>query len=431
MSETGQPGCFGLSQRARRTTSAPIGYLITKAMQTPGLISLAAGLVDYESLPGEATAALAAELLGDVARARPALQYGTTEGDPVLRGILLDHLAGLDGVVPQTLGGVEDLLVTTGSQQLLYLLTDVLVDPGDIVLTGWPSYFVYTGTLAAAGADVRGVDMDADGILPEALEDVLETLARQGQLPRVKILYLVSYHQNPTGITLAGDRKPRILEIVRRFSRDHRILIIEDAAYRELTYQGEVPRSCRALPGGRDHVALLQTFSKPFAPGLKTGYGLLPRDLVAPVLLQKNNMDFGSANLMQHLLVAAMRDGTYARHLARLRETYARKCRAMLDALQEHLGDFRPADVHWTHPRGGLYVFLTLPAHIDTRDTGPLFARCLEEGVLYVPGDLCFGPDPTRDAPRSTMRLSFGVATEADLREGVARLARAIRAVDV
>lgn len=401
---------------------------MAEAVGNPSLISLAAGLVDYETLPGAETAELAARILADEDHAKIALQYGTTDGLKSLRKRLVDHMAALDGETAESLGlDIEQLVVSTGSQEMLFLLADVLLDPGDIVLTGWPSYFVFTGTLESAGARVRAVDMDEQGIIPEALDARLAELDAAGELPRVKMLYLVTYHQNPSGITLAGDRKPAILDIIRRYSRKQRILILEDAAYRELTYEGQAPPSFRKFDRAGEYSAVLQTFSKPFAPGLKTGYGLLPRELLAPVMVQKGNIDFGSANLCQHLLHEAMATGLYQRHVQTLCREYARKRDVMLAALDEHLGDL--AGASWTHPTGGLYVWLALPEGIDTGRGGELFGRAMAEGMLYVPGEFCFGPDETRDKPANTIRLSFGVARCEAIGEGIARLARAIRSL--
>lgn len=420
---------FALSSRARRATSQPISYLMAQAVDNPHLISLAAGLVDNDTLPCAEARELLEAILADPRRGRAALQYGTTHGLLELREALLEHLCRLDGATPAELGlSAEDVIVTTGSQQLLALLTDVLVDPGDIVITAWPSYFVYAGVLQAAGAQVRCVDVDEDGIRPGSLDALLGELEGQGLLGRVKIVYVVTDHDNPAGITLAAHRRPAVLEVVRRWSRERRILLLEDAAYRELTFDGPPLASIKRHDAGNERVALLQTFSKPFAPGLKTGYGLLPRGLMDAVVLQKGNQDFGSANLCQHLLLAALRTGAYDRHLAVLRAQYARKCAAMLEAMDEHLGGFAPGEVHWTRPRGGLYVYLTLPETFDTGREGPLFPRALAEGVLYVPGEYCYGPDPTRRPPRNTMRLSFGVAGVEAIRGGIERLARAIRA---
>lgn len=444
---------FRFSQRACRTTEQPISYLMAAAVEQPGLISLAAGLVDYETLPGPQAAELLSDLLRDTARSRIALQYGTTQGLADLRQTVLEHMARLDGVSSDDLAASpDDVVISTGSQQLLFTITDVLVDPGDIVITERPTYFVYTGVLRTIGADVRAVDMDEQGMDPAALDETLGRIAREGNLSRVKIVYLCDYHQNPTGLTLAAGRRKAILEIVKRYSAEHRILLLEDAAYRELTYQegsglearglrsdsvpsqasGLEPQSSTAPPSIKSfdrenrYVALLQTFSKPFAPGVKTGYGLLPRDLVEAVLLQKGNHDFGSANLCQHLLLAAMKRGIYDEHVKVLCDHYATKRDAMLEALDERLGDLDGA--HWTRPSGGLYVWLTLPERFDTSRDGALFSRAIAEGVLYVPGIYCFPDTEQRPAPRSTMRLSFGVSTADQIRQGIARLARAIKA---
>lgn len=419
---------FHFSQRARRTQAQPISYLMEQAVCNTELISLAAGLVDYTTLPGDDTAELLREILTQPATARAALQYGTTEGLAELRAELLCHFEKLNDWKSADIHvSTDDLIITTGSQQMLFILGDVLIDPGDIVLTAWPSYFVFTGTLTAQGAEVRGIDMDEQGIRPEALEATLRKLSDSGDLQRVKMLYLVSYHQNPTGITLSAERRPQIYEIIRRFSAEHRILILEDAAYRELTYQGTPPPSIKKYDTTNEYVALLQTFSKPFAPGVKCGYALLPHDLVEPVVLQKGNHDFGSANLTQHLMLAAMRTGVYRHHVNELCANYAHKRDVMLEALEEQLGDIGDG-VHWTRPNGGLYIYLTLPEAVDTGRDSQLFGRAIEEGVLYVPGSFCYGPDPTRPIPNHQMRLSFGVAEPDEIRTGIERLARAIKA---
>ncbi|MFP4355332.1 MAG: PLP-dependent aminotransferase family protein [Phycisphaerae bacterium] len=415
---------FGFSQRARRSSRQPISELMALAVTRPDLISLAAGLVDYDLLPSQSTAELAHKVLADPRRSRASLQYGTTPGLRSLRSALLEHLEQLDGTGPGGLDAtVNDLIVTTGSQQMLFILTDLLVDPGDIVITGWPSYFVYTGTLASAGAQVRCVDVDADGFVPESLESLLAELQAEGQIERVKIVYIVSYHQNPTGLTVAEDRRARLVEIVRRYSTCHRILLLEDAAYRELTYEGHVPRSIKSYDEGNQTVALLQTFSKPFSPGLKTGYALLPTDLVGPAVIQKGNHDFGSVNFVQEILGQAMAGGEYQRHLRTVCAGYARKRDAMLAAMEEHFGG--DEHVHWTRPTGGLYVWLTLPSRIDTGADSPLCAAALEEGMIYVPGEYCFGPDSRRQRPTNCIRLSFGLAGTDQIAEGIARLARA------
>ena len=425
---TTDPGSFGFSARARRTQRQPIGFLMAQAVQNPDVISLAAGLVDYDTLPGAEAADLVAAMMRDD-QLHAALQYGTTEGLRGLREAVFAHMAALDGWKPAEVAATpDDVLITTGSQQMLFLLGDVLIDPGDIVITCWPSYFVYTGVLESLGAHVRCADMDDDGLVPESLERVFAALQAEGSLGRTKILYLVSYYQNPTGISLARHRRKRVVDIVRRYSRDHRILIVEDAAYRELTFGGDVPPSLKVFDPENRFVALLQTFSKTFSPGLKVGYGLLPRDLVEPVTLQKGSHDFGSASFCQQLILRALKTGAYARHAAEVCRSYAVKRTAMLEALDEHMGRLH-MDIHWTRPSGGLYVFLTLPEGMETHTRSPLFARALAEGMMYVPGEYCYPPDPQRTIPQNTMRLSYGVCGVDDIRAGIAALARAVEAV--
>lgn len=420
---------FGLSARAHRAVDQPISFLMAEALRRPGLISLAAGFVDYQTLPAEPMRRLCDRLLADPDTARAALQYGTTMGYPPLREALFEHMAALDGLsVTELPGSPEQVVVSTGSQQLLHILTDLMVDPGDIVITAWPSYFVYTGALSAFGAVVRSVGMDEHGIRPDALEALLASLEDEGALGRVKIVYVQSHHQNPTGLTLAAERRAPIFDLVRRYSEKagHRILLIEDAAYRELTYEGEAPPSIKRLDTDNDTVALLQTFSKPFAPGIKTGYGLLPGDLAEPVLLSKGGRDFGSPNLQQYLLNEAIRTGAYAGQVENVCAAYRAKRDAMLEALDEHLGGVEGAS--WTRPTGGLYVWLTLPDAIDTGRHGKLFNAALDAGMLFVPGEYCYPTDPARTIPNHTIRLSFGVPSVGQIHEGIERLAAAVRA---
>lgn len=411
-----------LSAKARRSGEQPISFLMAAALANPDLISFAAGFVDPLTLPVEDVRAIAASILADPVRARAALQYDTTLGLAPLRAALRDHLATLDGVAPAF--AADQVLVTTGSQQALYLAAQVLLDPGDIVLVEAPSYFVYTAALASFGARCIGIPMDEGGMRIDLLERELHQLDRDGLLRRVKAVYTVDYFQNPTGLTLSAERRPRLLEVVRRFSRDHRIVILEDAAYRELNYDAAKPppRSIHALDREGTFVAYFGTFSKPFAPGIKTGYAVLPRDLLAPVLDQKGNHDFGSPSFSQHVALAALRDGRYAEHLRVLRAGYRAKRDAMVAALRTHM----PAGVRWTEPDGGLYVWLTLGEDADTSRPGVLFDAAVREGVLYVPGDYCFVPDAV--VPRNQMRLCFATVEVARIEEGVRRLARAVRA---
>jgi 2-aminoadipate transaminase len=419
---------FRLSTRATQTHDQPISYFMQQAVENPDLISLAAGLVDPCSLPAAEVREVLDELLADPVAAQSALQYGTTHGYAPLRDKILDRAMSLDRT---TAAGVslsaDDVIVTTGSQQLLYMVGELLLDPGDIVIAEAPSYFVYHGTLTSLGVRTLQVPMDEEGMDTAALEDLLVRLEKTGDLERVKLIYTIDYFQNPTGLTLSMPRRRHLMDLVRRFSKRQRIFVLEDAAYRELRFDGIDVPSIKSLDEDNAHVILAMTFSKPMAPGLKTGYGLLPTELVTPLLRFKGNHDFGSCNLAQHLLDRVLASGAYLRHVEHLSHVYRLKRDTILAALAE---EFAGAEgMKWTRPDGGMYVWLT-----SAVATGPdsLFMKAsLAEGVLYVPGQFCYVNGENGKLPKNEARLCFGVASHDQLREAVRRLGRAAAACSV
>jgi 2-aminoadipate transaminase len=416
---------INLSAACERTSPPAISSLMQQALANPGLISLAAGFVDQKSLPVEATARAVAALLGDSREGLRALQYGTTIGDLGFRSRLVAHLERGERVPAGTFrSAIGRTVVTSGSQQLLYLVAEALVDPGDIVLVEAPTYFVYLGLLETRGARAIGVATDDHGLRLDALESTLAEIEERGELDRVKLIYTVTEHSNPTGISLAPERRGPLVEIARRWSKSHRIYVLEDAAYRGLTFSGTEPPSVWSHDRAGDTVILSRSFSKTYSPGLKTGFGVLPEALVEPVLRLKGNHDFGSGNFAQVLLERLLADGSYDRHVETLVALYRRKRDVMLGALEEHFEPFEGA-VSWTRPNGGLFVWLTVPEGLDTGPGGPLWSRSLDEGVLYVPGALAFADAPGQ-VVKNHARLCFGVPAEADLREGARRLASAV-----
>ncbi len=413
-----------LSTTSLHLPGSPISELMQHALSNPKLISLAAGFVDHATLPTEAVQRATEALLSNPSEGRRALQYGTTIGDFQLRARLIARLEKEDGVSAGTFDhALPHTVVTTGSQQLLYLLAEALLDRGDIVLVESPTYFVFMGLLQMRGVEVVGVETDEGGLRLDALEDALQELESQGKLDRVKLVYTISEHSNPTGLSLAADRRAPLVELVNRWSKRHQIYILEDAAYRGLSFSGVEPPSVWSQDADGRCVILARTFSKTFSPGLKTGYGVLPSSLVAPVLSLKGNHDFGSNNFAQLLLEQAMANGDYDRQVERLRITYKRKRDVLLESLETHFGGFE--GVSWTHPEGGLYVWLTVPEELDTGRAGPLFGRCLDRGVLYVPGEYSFAETPGI-VPTWHARLCYGVPKEAELAEGIRRMAEAL-----
>jgi 2-aminoadipate transaminase len=203
-------------------------------------------------------------------------------------------------------------------------------------------------------------------------------------------------------------------------------VILEDAAYRELRYDGaaEGYRSIKSYDAENLFTAIGHTFSKPFAPGLKLGYTAMPDDLMHAVIQQKGNHDFGTANLCQHIALETLTDGSYYEHVKVLQEAYRAKRDLILAALDRRLGDV--PGVTWTHPHGGLYTWLTLPPEADTSRGGAMFRACVDAGVLYVPGDYCFQPDDTGHVPTNHVRLSFGQVAAEQIEPGIERLASVI-----
>jgi 2-aminoadipate transaminase len=408
------------SHKSLRTADQPISYFMQQAVENPNLISLAAGLVDPWSLPATETKDAIAAILSQPEPAQAALQYGTTHGYGPLREKLLCRNCALDGVEAAELSLTPDeVVVTSGSQQLLYLVSEMLLDAGDLVITEAPSYFVYQGTLASMGVDTLAVPMDDDGMDTAALAELLARLEKTGQLERLRLIYVCDYYQNPSGLSLSLARRRHLLELVGRYSRHQRIFIIEDAAYRELRYDGPILPSIKSFDLENRYVVLAQTFSKPCAPGFKTGYGFMPRELVGPLLRLKGNHDFGSNNFTQHFLERLLASGAYDRHVAHLCTVYRDKRDALIDALTREFAHV--PGIRWTCPSGGLYVWMTFPPEVGTGPDSPMMKACLDAGVLYVPGQFCYAGLPEH-VPLNQARLSFGPVPPEQIGEGVRRL---------
>ena len=416
-----------LSKLGRRTSEPPISWLMKQALQRPGLISLAAGFTDNPTLPVRETGAIVEGLLRGK-KGQPHLQYGTTPGDTRLRQLTAARLAHLDNRSAKTAAYAPDrLLITHGSQQLLYILSEILFDPGDLVLVEDPSYFVYLGIMQSHGIRGRGIRLEADGIDLAQLEATLNQLQQAGELPRLKALYLVSYHSNPAGITTSATKKAAALKLLRRYEKaaGHPIYLIEDAAYRELRFAGEDTPSALSLDRRADRVVYTSTFSKPFATGVRVGFGLLPEPLLTAALRVKGNHDFGTANFLQQILTQALANGSYETQVTKLRRRYARKAKAMTQACAAHF----PDAVQWVNPTGGLYVWARLPAKVRSGLKSALFEAAMRHKVLYVPGSLCYCDDTTRRKPNRELRLSYGNASLKEIEEGIARLGRVLKKV--
>lgn len=417
---------IAFSQRRHRAAAQSISYLMEQGILNRDVISLAAGFVDEATLPVPLVRNALDRVLPETPDGQHVLQYTATAGDLELRGLLLEHLARLEGTDVDSLGvDADNIVVTAGSQQLLQHVADVTLDPGDICLVAGPTYFVFLGTLNAVGAKTIAVKTDEHGMCMDSLEATLQRIEADGELERVKLIYLVSWFENPSSLTLSLERRHQVLDIAERWSKRHRILILEDTAYRELDYDGEHLPSVWNCDGNRDRVILGQTFSKSFSPGLRVGYGVLPDDFVKAVHDVKGNLDFGSAHLNQKILADVLKSGDYEAHVASLCESYRLKRDAMVAAAERYFSDIPGAS--WHDPHGGLYVWMTLPESVPTGFDSPLFERAVKtEGVMYVPGDICY-PDESEIRLPTQMRLSFGVESPETIDEGMRRLANAVR----
>jgi len=418
-----------MTRRGEWAARQKIGYLMQQGVDHPDCLSLAAGLVDYSSLPVELVHTVMERILSDPARARAALQYGTTPGSMTFRHQIGEFLAELDETEtrPEQIPA-DRILITTGSQQFLDLVSQAVFDPGDICLVTAPSYFVYLSTLEGIGVEMVAVACDDEGICPDALDERLRQIDEAGQLPRVKMLYLVSYFDNPRGITMTLERRKQVLEVLIRWSDRQFIYLLEDAAYREIWFDDPPPPSILSLDRHKNRVIYTQTFSKSLSPGLRTAFGVLPRDLVKPVTDLKSIHDFGSPHLNQFVIANLIETGEYARHVAEVRRSYRDKAEAMWRGLEDYILPLPETDAR--RPEGGLYVWLRCTAaNCETNFDRKLFQTAVDhQKVMFVPGELFYSDPDDPDASR-TMRLSFGVQPIDNLAKGVRRLGEALTEV--
>ena len=416
------------SAAAQRSSNQTISYLMEASFRYPDCISLAAGFVDETTLPTRLVLDAAQRVLTPDASGRSTLQYGTTPGPEPLRAVFRSHLARLEDDPAVDNLPLDRIMLTTGSQQMLNLLSQVLFEPGDICLVAAPTYFVYLSVLEGTGAEIIPIATDQQGIQPQGLETLLQTLKDQGKRSRIKLVYAVSYYDNPSGISISAERRKRLVQIVKNWSSPEQpLLLLEDTAYRELRYDGPVLPSLWSYDDTQKTVILTHTFSKTFSPGLRIGLSVLPEFLVKPVSDLKGNEDFGSARLNQHLVADVLQSGSYAAHVDQVIAGYTTKRDAMLAAAGEYFFDIPGVD--WERPAGGLYVWMSLPPKIQTGFDSWLFEYATQTAnVIYVPGELCY-PMSWPKRPRNQMRLSFGVESPDKIREGIKRLASAVRHV--
>ncbi len=389
------------ADRARDLAASEIRALFS-VVNRPEIVSFAGGMPDTTAMDLGPVAELTAAVVRD--HGHTALQYGGGQGREELRELLVDVMAR--GGAPAT---PDELLVTVGGQQALELIAKCFVDPGDVVLAEGPTYVGGVGALSSHQADLRHVPMDAEGMRTDLLEEALAALKREGR--RAKYVYTIPNHQNPGGVSLSEERRVHLAEL----AEEHDLLLLEDGAYSLLDFEGHVGTSLRSLVP--DRVVYVGTMSKTFAPGVRTGWIAAPTPVRERLVVLREAADLCPGNLTQLVVERWLATQPWEEQVAQYRALYAAKARTMLDALAAEM----PEEVAWTTPRGGMFVWVTVPRGIDT---SALLAKAIVNRVAYVPGRGFFGDAQGGDA----LRLCFSYASVERIREGVGRLAELLHA---
>lgn len=375
---------------------------LLKLTQRPEIISFAGGLPSPESFPIDDLK----EVINDVMdnEAAMALQYGTTEGDPLLREMIAEHYRayGIEA-------SLDNIQIITASQQGLDLIAKIFINRGDTVIVGMPSYLGGLNAFVSYGAKMVGIPLDDDGMRPDVLEAVLEDMRSRGEKP--KFIYVVPDFQNPAGITISTERRKKIIELAREYD----VLILEDSPYRELRFEGEHQAPFYALDN-TGHVILLGTFSKIFCPGFRIGWVLAHKDVIDKVVVVKQSADLCTSPFTQRIAARFIERGYLRKNIKKIIGMYREKRDIMLDYFEKHM----PEGVTWTHPEGGLFLFLRLPEYMDGEE---LLKEAIENKVAFVAGTHfhCDGKG------KNTIRMNFSYASKEDNMEGVKRLAKVIK----
>ena len=392
--ENPNPIEWHFSERAQQLQSSFIREIL-KITQRPEIISFAGGLPSPATFPVEHMKAAFDKVLTE--NGKTALQYGPTDGYPLLREWIANSLSTSDCTIAP-----EQVLMTSGSQQALDLLGKVLIDEGSRVLVETPSYLGALQAFSVYRPEFKSVATDEHGLVPSSIDPVAEG---------ARMLYALPNFQNPTGRSLSVERR---LELVQTCAR-HGIPLIEDDPYGALSYKGEpFPKMLNMNPDG---IIYMGSFSKVLTPGIRLGYVVAPLPLVRRLELAKQAADLHTAQLTQMVVYEVIKDGFLDTHIPKIRTLYANQCQAMLDAMAETF----PKGVTWTKPEGGMFIWVTLPKNIDAMK---LLDQAIASKVAFVPG----APFYANEAETNTLRLSFVTVPPERIREGVSVLAKLIAA---
>ena len=358
------------------------------------VISLSGGMPDVSLLPQKSIKQAVKAASGD--ERALALQYAGTDGLPALKAVVCDIVRDL---------GIRckpgDVMITNGAQEALDLIAKAFIDPGDIIIAEGPTYLGALQAFSAYEPDIHCIPLDGEGMRMDLLEEKLMKLGKGA----VKFLYTIPNFQNPAGVTLSQDRRKRLLELADEYD----FLVVEDDPYGRLRYEGGHAVPLRALS---DKIIYLGTVSKTFAPGLRTGWVIAPKCVLARINLVKQGTDLCGSAFNMVVVEHYFTDTPWQKTLQTFIKTYHERRDAMLDALEE----FFPTEATWTHPEGGFFVWVTLPNYVDT---GSMLTTALEKGVTYTPGDSFY---PNASAGKNSMRIAFCFESPENLREAIRRL---------
>lgn len=393
------PNVERYAARARGMAASEIRALFSVAAR-PEVVSLAGGMPHLAALPMDAVA----DVIGELIRSDgvTALQYGSGQGDPLLREQICTVMS-LEGIEAHA----DEVVVTVGSQQALDLVTRIFVDPSDVILAEAPSYVGALGTFSAYQADVVHVPMDDQGLVPARLREAITAVHSSGR--RAKFLYTIPNFHNPAGVSLAVDRRAEILEIC----REAELLVLEDNPYGLLGFDADPVPALRAHDA--ENVVYLGSFSKTFAPGFRVGWAVAPLGVREKLVLASEAAVLCPPSFSQLAVSRYLATQPWQQQIKVYQELYRDRRDAMLDALAELM----PPGTTWTNPTGGFYVWVTLPAGLDSKAMLP---RAITNRVAYVPGNAFYADG----LGASSLRLSYCYPPPARIREGVRRLADVI-----
>ncbi len=375
---------------------------ILKLLQNPDMISFAGGLPAAETFPVDDLKEIVTEVLEK--EGADTLQYGTTEGDPLLRSMLAQkhNREGLN-ISP------ENIIITTGSQQALDIIGKIFLDHGDYVLCGLPSYLGGLNAFSVYGARLKGISLDENGMKPDELEETIIHLRELGK--KIKFIYIIPDFQNPAGITIPENRRRKIIDIAEKYD----LLIVEDSPYRDIRFCG-TPQPMMYQLDRTGRVLTLCTFSKIFAPGFRVGWIIGNPVVLDRIVMAKQTADLCTPPFVQRIIARYMEKGLLDKNIKKTIELYSQRRNHMISCFKKYL----PENVAWTEPEGGLFLFVTLPANIDT---DIILEKATKKNVAFVAGSTFF----CNESGHNTMRINFSFSDPEVIEQGVKRLAAVLK----